>query len=115
MYACRLYHEGEPTVVRVDGVFPFDRNYYPLYGSVEQYIWFAVLVKAIAKLKGSYLAFASMDCLELYILLTGRSLSNLTPLLQEAAYPVQVLSAVLAHTSPSDLPLVCHNGRWFKL
>jgi len=53
-YYCRLYDEWGAKVVAVDGVFPFSSNYYPLYGRVEQYIWFSVLVKCIAQLKKSY-------------------------------------------------------------
>lgn len=38
----------------VDGIFPFDVHYYPLFGYLDHYIWFSALLKGIAKLRGSY-------------------------------------------------------------
>ena len=73
-FCCKLFAEGERKRVLVDGLFPFDANYYPLYGSFDQFIWFSVLTKCIAKLKGSYSAINSMTENDIYYLLTGTSL-----------------------------------------
>lgn len=69
-----MYEGGERKRVAVDGWFPFDVNYYPLYGSFDQFIWFSVMTKCIAKLKGSYLAINSLTDNDIYFLLTGMPL-----------------------------------------
>jgi hypothetical protein len=53
-------------------------NYYPLFGRVEQYIWLAVLLKSIAKLKGSYKEISHINFQEIYLLLTGDNFENIT-------------------------------------
>lgn len=65
-FKCNLYEKNEVAKVVVDGYIPFDANYYPLFGYFDQFIWFSVLIKCIAKLKGSYKALKSLQACEIF-------------------------------------------------
>jgi len=63
-------------LIEIDGIFPFDNNYFPLYGYVDQYIWISVLLKSIAKMKGSYQYLNSIHFQEIHYILTGLRINS---------------------------------------
>jgi hypothetical protein len=65
-FCCNFFIDGQYRKVTVDGQFPFDVNYYPLFGFFDQFIWFSVMVKCIAKLKGSYAALNQLSFCNIY-------------------------------------------------
>ena len=94
-YACRLFHEGGMKVVSVDCVFPFDSNFYPLFGGVQQYIWFSVLIKALAKLFSSFKKINELTFKDMFKLLTNSELKNIQPTLEDSQHPYKQLSSIL--------------------
>jgi len=53
-YSCKLFNLGNFEIVEVDCEFAFDLNYYPIFGEVGQFLWFSVLIKALAIILGSF-------------------------------------------------------------
>lgn len=100
----------------MDGFFPFDANYYPLFGSFEQYIWFAVFMKAIAKLKGSYSALAELNFIEIFRLITNVNLIEVKDRVMKAKKPPQVLAGMVKQSiEKGELILVTEGDSIYKL
>ena len=59
-------------------------NLYPLFGSVEQYIWFGVLVKAIAKMKGSFTVLSLLNFKDVFTLMTGLELFDFSEIIRSS-------------------------------
>lgn len=94
-YQCSLFIEGRKEEILVDGLFPFDSNYFSLFGSVEQYIWFSVLMKAIAKKRGSYISLSSLNFKEMFSLITNLELVEVNHFLKNSNDPLYLLESLL--------------------
>jgi hypothetical protein len=62
-YSCKLFYLGVLRIVEVDCEFVFDLNYYPIFGEAGQFLWFSVLIKALAHMLGSFEAVASLKAI----------------------------------------------------